>query len=161
MGVVLAIPLIMLYNGQRGNNKIINKNNTTIDISTVFEVTKLFNLNQKEKNNFYYDVIINSPYEKKEPKTILEIYQAFSKCKNYEIAYYYYKTKDNNALIYNNIKDIKLFICGKDLINNGYKEGKKLGEILSALLEKKLKNPDIFKNKEAEIAWVLRNYPKH
>ena len=45
---------------------------------------------------------------------------------------------------------IKLEISGKDLISMGIKEGKRIGEILEKVLEKKIKNPSMKREDEIE-----------
>ena len=83
----------------------------------------------------------------------------FSKYSNGYLAYYYYKTLDEQVCFYNNIKELKLFICGNDLISLGYPQGRLIGKILCELFEQKSLNSSNFKTKDDELIWVKKNFP--
>ena len=127
------------------------------EICADFSAIEKVNLNTKDKCEFYLNILKNTNIEKLKTKDDCEIIRNFSKLNMPDIFYYFYKTKDKNALKYLKIKDIKLFITGNDLINLGYCQGKTLGKILHDLYCQKLKNPNLFKTKEDEINWVSKN----
>ena len=53
-----------------------------------------------------------------------KIFNCFRKIKNFDLAFYYYKTKDNDVLKFLKIKDIKISLKGSDLLELGYKQGR-------------------------------------
>ena len=125
--------------------KLINKENLEIDFDFINEVINIFKPEKTEL--FYLDVLKNQPQTKIEVNCDYEIYQKFSKIKN--LSYYYYKTKDKNALRYLKIKDIKLLINGDDIKNLGIVEGKVIGKILKKILTDKFQAPNDFIDKNA------------
>ena len=90
-----------------------------------------------------------------------EIHKTFSKIDYIDLAYYYYKTKDENTLKYLSFKDIHLEVSGDDLIKLGFKQGKLLGKILDEILNEKLKSPKNYTTKQQEIDWILKHFPKN
>ena len=137
--------------------KILFKNKPVVDYKKIDEIIEKFKLTDKSK--FYFDILQNEDIEIIPCNNILDIYNNFSKKDINFLIYYYYKTNDKNIDTYLKIKDIKLKIKGKDLINLNYPKGKYIGEILKNLLSEKLKQQNFFKTKKDEIDWVLKNYP--
>lgn len=142
---------------KNGYYKLINPNNINVD----FKKTKKIKLNLDEKIQFYIDIMLDKPISREKLNTKLEIYKYFSKFKRSDIAYYFYKTNDENVLEYEKIKNIKLFINGFDLLNLGFKQGNLIGKILDDLFQVKLDNPEKFSNKNQEISWVLARFPQN
>ena len=89
----------------------------------------------------------------------IDIYKYFNKFNKTDLAYYYYKTKDDSVLIYQKIKDVKLYISGSDLILLSYPQGKNIGIMLDSLLNEKLQLGSNFPDKNSEIEWILKHYP--
>ena len=133
--------------------KLINNSELTIDFELIDYIKNEFNF---QKNEFYMLVLLNEFVEVIKTNDILN--SQYSKLKDYELAYYFYKTKDKNVLEYLKIKDIKLNINGSDLIKLGYKQGKNIGNILNKLLKSKINAPNNFKNKDDELNWVKNNF---
>jgi len=131
--------------------KIIN--NSELDVN--FDLIKKIDI--KNKAEFYLKILINNKIEKFKFKDELDIIHTFSKMEEYDIAYYFYKTKDDNAVKYQKLKEIKLLINGNDLIELGFEQGKKIGEILNKLLLYKLKNPNKHTDKEFELNFAIKN----
>lgn len=106
----------------------------------------------------------NIPLTKKE-KQIIEDYSEMKNLKDFQL---YKKFKTSNietVIIYGILKDnvitkkylnilryIKLCITGKDLIDLGYKQSPKISEVLDEILKIKLKNPNLTKEDELDIA---------
>ena len=91
-------------------------------------------------------------------KNDFEIYEFFKNFNNVQLALYYFKTKDESALKYLKIKNIKPEINGHDLKKLGFNEGKFIGIILKDVLKEKILNPNAFISKQNEIDFVLKNY---
>ena len=89
----------------------------------------------------------------------VDIVEYFSKLKTEQLAYYFYKTKDEKIKLYKKFNTIELKISGNDLIKLNYPKGKLFGEILNNLLNQKMLAPDLFKTIDDEINWVLKHYP--
>lgn len=139
--------------------KIFISNDLDIDFSFVQKIIELFSLNIEEKCDFYVNIIKNFNIVKVKLKSSLDIVKFFSKYSNGYLAYYYYKTLDEQVCFYNNIKELKLFICGNDLISLGYPQGRLIGKILCELFEQKSLNLSNFKTKDDELIWVKKNFP--
>ena len=129
-----------------------------MDFNTINLIIKEFNLDSNEISIFYLLLIENNDEVKKNLSAKTELQKEFSRYELSSLAYYYYKTNDNNVLEYFKIKDIKNLINGSDLIDLGYKQGAELGNILNSLLDFKMNNPNIFNSKQDEINWVVSNY---
>ena len=80
--------------------------------------------------------------------------------KNSEIAYYFYKTDDKNALKYLKLKEIDIKTNGDDLIKLGYSQGKLFSKIFNSLLEEKLSEKEKLQTKKEEIEFIKTNFPK-
>lgn len=139
--------------------KILFNKNISVDFHKTDEIIKKFNLDNKNISSFYFLIMENNKITKLKNKNRLEIYKNFSKFDMDYLAYYYYKTNDDNIDVYLEIKNIKLLIKGQDLLNLNYPQGKLIGEILDNLLLCKLENSNPFLKKEDEINWVLKHYP--
>lgn len=126
------------------------------EIKKLDEVKNLFNV---EKQSNLYISALESPFFARAPlKDDFEIYEFFKKFNEVQLALYYFKTNDDKAKKYLNLKDIKIFTNGKDLLNLGFKEGKFIGIILNNILKEKILNPKLFNSKEDEIKFILNNY---
>lgn len=126
-----------------------------------FEKINKIKLDLDDKMQFYIDVMLNKTINREKLNTKLDIYKYFSKLKKAEIAYYFYKTNDKNVLVFEKIKNIKLFINGSDLLNLGFEQGNLIGKILDTLFQEKLEKPEKFLNKNDEITWVLAKFPQN
>ena len=124
--------------------RIVNTQNLALDFSFINKIIEKFKLNEDDKKEFYFQLILNN-----EP--ICE------KTNNGNLAYCFYKTKDKNIEKYLKLKEINLLINGFDLLELGFK-GKSIGIILDKLKENKYLKPNKFKTKEDEISWVIFNY---
>ncbi|MBR2069700.1 MAG: CCA tRNA nucleotidyltransferase [Candidatus Gastranaerophilales bacterium] len=132
--------------------KLINPDIKDIDIELTDKIISKFSV--KDKAHFYLKVIKNDEYKLLHTNDDLNILKFCSQLNDYEIAYYYYKTYDSAYLRYLEIKDIKLFVNGYDLINLGVEKGVKIGQILDKLLIEKINTPENFKTKEDEIKYI-------
>lgn len=141
--------------------KIINKNDISIDFNLADKIFNIFCIDMVSMSELYLKILLNEEVTSFGTLSLLETYKIFSKMQEIDLAYYFYKTKDESVLKFLNIKDIKLQINGRDLINFGYKQGKIFSVIFDDLLSKKLENPSLFKNKKDELTWILKNYPKN
>ena len=139
--------------------KIFTAQNLDIDFVKISNCLDMFSLNPDELSEFYINIIKSQAVKRYEIKSKVEMIKIFSKLDKSYLAYYYYKTSDNNVLLFNKIKDIKLNITGYDLIMLNYPEGELIGRILSSLLEKKLSNFKSFLTKDDELGWVKKNFP--
>jgi len=140
--------------------KLLNQNDLTIDFSLIDKIFDYFTLDMLSMSEFYTKIILNSKIDIFNASNLLDIYKYFSKMNLINLAYYFYKTGDKNALTYETIKNIKLNISGDDLISLGYKQGLIIGKILDNLLLEKLNNPKNFPSKNEELAWVLSKFPQ-
>ncbi len=88
-----------------------------------------------------------------------EIYKAFSSVLPETLAIYAVWVMQEPVKRFLQIKDIKISICGDDLLALGIKPSKKYAEIFDAVLKEKLKNPEINKANELELArqYVIPN----
>ena len=132
--------------------KLIKDDDLNIDFDFIDKI------NIEYDNDFYFYLIQNNNINKKTLNNDLELLKEFSKYSNSYLAYYFYKTKDENVIKYLQIKNIKLFSSGSDILNLGIKEGKIVGEILDNLLSEKIKSPNSFDSKEKELVWVSKKY---
>ena len=125
----------------------------------------MFSLDMLTMSELYIKILQNSKIEILNFEKLIQIYKAFSKFSLVDLSYYFYKTKDENVLKYLKIKDITLNITGSDLLNKGYKQGVLFGEILDKLLEEKLHNPNLFKNKKSDhtilCTVLIFDFPTH
>lgn len=135
--------------------KLINNSILSVNFELIDKILQMFKF---EKSEFYTLVLLNKPIAKINVNTILDARLKLAKLKDYELAYYYYKTLDNCVLKYLETKDMKLLISGFDLISIGYNEGLLIGNILNKLLEQKICFPNMFKTKEDELNWVKNNF---
>ena len=103
--------------------------------------------------------ILEAPPVEIKSKSRLEIYKHFKDFSDVDLCVYYLKTNDKNTLIYHNeLKNVKVYLKGSDLLNLGYKQGKIIGDILDKVLEAKLaKNTDIV-SFEDEVEFVKRTF---
>ena len=131
-----------------------------IDFVLISKIFDNFCLDMVLMSKFYIEIIKNNDVKKVNCKNLLEIYKTFSKFSLLDLVYYFYKTKDENAVKYFKIKDISLFINGQDLINMGFKQGKIFSEILDSLMSQKLENPSEFKDRKNELEWVRKKFLK-
>ncbi len=145
--------------------KILYNDELNVDFKKINNIIKMFDLDDdncpksEQKAEFYYNIIKNEEIEKHDFGLLIEIEKFFSKLKKSQIAYYYYKTEDKSALDYSKLKKIELFISAKTLLEEGYAQGKIIGEILNDLLKEKFNNPKTLSTKEKELCWVRKNYP--
>lgn len=135
--------------------KILGTKNLKVDFDLIKNILEKFQL--KSKKDFYLDIISNSPFEKHFNMNDFEIYKHFSQFNIEKLAYFFYKTQDENIEKFLKIKDIKLFLKGKDIINLGFQQGKQIGIILDELLKEKIQNKKI-KTKIDEINWVKNSF---
>ena len=140
--------------------KILNSEDLDIDFVLISKIFDNFCLDMVLMSKFYIEIIKNNDVKKVNCKNLLEIYKTFSKFSLLDLVYYFYKTKDENAVKYFKIKDISLFINGQDLINMGFKQGKIFSEILDSLMSQKLENPSEFKDRKNELEWVRKKFLK-
>ncbi len=139
--------------------KLINKN-LKYDLENIEKTVKKFKLKDENLAQFYYFILSDNQTPLFCAKSKTDIVKNFEKLDISNLAYYFYKTQDKNALVYLKLKDIKLLIKGEDLIKLNYPQGKTIGKILSDTLEEKLKNPQNFKTKKQEIAFVKSKFQK-
>lgn len=89
----------------------------------------------------------------------LEIYKYYKNFSTSELCVMWAKSKNENLLKYfKEYKDINIKTTGADLIQLGFNEGKIIGEILDNVLEYKLLNPSLLKNKDEEINYIKANF---
>ncbi len=104
------------------------------------EASSIFNVLKKEiflkaifENELYSDFLIQNHTEN------FEIYNQYKNLKPLDLALRYAIFNDGNVIFYfQKLKDIKLDISGDDLIQQGFSQGKALGDELSRLLKEKL-----------------------
>ena len=137
---------------QNGYYRLVNDT----DLSINFDLIDKINLNKD--SDFYYKLILNLPLERKILSEPVEIIKEFSKYTDSEVAYYFYKTQDENIEKYWKIKDIKLSIRGDDLLGLGYSQGNLIGVIMNSLYNAKIAQPENFITKKDELDWVLKKY---
>ena len=81
------------------------------------------------------------------------LYKKFQNSNIESILLYGINISDNIAKNYlDNLRNIKLNICAKDLINIGYKPSKNISEVLDYILELKYSNPDMTFEDELSVA---------
>lgn len=139
--------------------KIIFNSEIKLDKENFYQTLNEINLNQEEKANFYLQILQNEEIKKISLSKPVDIVEYFSKLKTEQLAYYFYKTKDEKIKLYKKFNTIELKISGNDLIKLNYPKGKLFGEILNNLLNQKMLTPDLFKTIDDEINWVLKHYP--
>lgn len=126
------------------------------EINSLDETIKIFDI--KEKNKFYISALEAVMFVKAPLNNDFEIYDFYKKMNDVQIGLYYFKTKDKTALKYLELKNIKTFIKGDDLIQMGFVQGPFIGIILADILKEKILYPDKFKTKEDEINFVFSRY---
>lgn len=126
------------------------------EINFLVEVEKIFDI--KEKSSFYIMALDSIPYVKVNLKDDFEIYEFYKKFKPLGLAFYYFKTKDESAIRYLKLKDIKPLIKGGDLIENGFYEGEIIGVILNSILKEKILNPKKLDTFEKELDFAIKNF---
>ena len=141
--------------------KIITQNEVSVDFELINKIFNIFSLDMISMSELYLKIIQNPQIELLHFEKLSEIHKTFSKIDYIDLAYYYYKTKDENTLKYLSFKDIHLEVSGDDLIKLGFKQGKLLGKILDEILNEKLKSPKNYRTKQQEINWILKHFPKN
>ena len=126
------------------------------DIERLEDAIKKFKI--KEKNKIYIMALDSFFYIKAPLKDDFEIYEFFKKFNEVQLAFYYFKTKDENALKYLELKDIKTYIKGCDLIEEGFIEGEIIGKILKSVLKEKILNKGSLASREKEMEFVKNNF---
>ena len=118
---------------------------------------KLFNI--KDIGSLCLKYILEPIEILPEFKSRLGIYKYFKNYSDIDLCVHYLKTNDNNTLIYyNELKNVKLYLKGSDLLNLGFNQGKIIGFILDKVLEAKLsKMPDLISFND-EIEFVKRTF---
>ena len=139
--------------------KIFTSENLLINIEKVFSICDLLGLNNYDFASFCINVIKNQDIDKYSFKSKTDMFKLFSRIKASDLAYYYYKTLDDNVIYFKKNENIRLFINGNDLIQLGYPKDKKIGFILDSLFEVKIDKMAEFKTKTDEINWVKNNFP--
>ena len=141
--------------------KIINPNNLNVNFDLIDEIFETLKLDMVLMSDLYLKILLDEDVQKYNLVNLIEIYKTFSKMTLVDLAYYFYKTLDYNVIKYFEIKDITLNISGSDLLKAGYQQGLIIGKILDDLLVEKLNNPNSFKDKKSEMAWVLKSFHKN
>ena len=126
------------------------------DINDLNKARDIFKVD--EQNKLYISAIESISYIKAPLNNNFEIYEFFRNFNNVQLALYYFKTKDENAIRFLEFKNIKPAINGNDLKNLGFIEGEFIGIILKEILKEKILNNDKFRTKNDEISFVLNNY---
>lgn len=139
--------------------KIFTSENLLINIEKVFSICDLLGLNNYDFASFCINVIKNQDIDKYSFKSKADMFKLFSRIKASDLAYYYYKTLDDNVIYFKKNENIRLLISGNDLIQLGYPKDKKIGLILDSLFEVKIGKIADFKTKTDEINWVKNNFP--
>ncbi len=137
--------------------KILFKSEIEVDFENIKKIISKFDLNKDEKAEFYLKIFKDNI---ELPAFLNEIdeYKYYLKLQNWQRAYIFYKTKNENVFIYPNIK---IFLTGKKLLELNYPKGKIIGEILDTILLEKLKNKNAFLNIQDEINWTQKHFPKN
>jgi len=141
--------------------KIITPDELKINFTLIELIFDLLKLDMFEMSELYLKIILNIPPQKYSFANSVEMHKTFSKINKIDLAYYYYKTQDENIIKHLKTKDIKLHITGDDLLKSGYKKGVTIGNILNSLLNNKLENPENFKTKTQEMNWISKNFHKN
>ncbi len=144
--------------------KILFSQNLSVEFEKIDNVIKKFELKNEALTDFYLKVLENKEIQKENLKTYYEISKTFDDYKPEDLAYYFYKTNDENIETYLKFENQKLLITGIDLIELNYPKGKLFGEIMNNLLNEKLKNKienNKIWNKKEEIAWILNQFPQN
>ena len=131
-----------------------------IDKNRIDDIFLLFNLDNKQLGEFYYNVILNNDVELIKCLKLSEIKRKMSKFHLSYLAYYFYKTLDVNVLKFLQLDKIKIYTNGVDLMKLGYKQGPLFTEIFDFLLQEKFNNPAVLNNKDAERDFILMHFPK-
>lgn len=125
-----------------------------IDGEKIRKATELFK--PSEPWQVYYDAL-NASLQKFDAKSRWEIYSRFKDMNIVNLTLYYAFTQDENALIYfKELKDIKLFINGNDLLDLGFSQGEKLGKALNDTLKEKVEGR--LKTREEELQFAHQLY---
>ena len=139
--------------------KILDKTDLIVDLARINSIVEKFSLKNKEKTEFYLDIIQNREIEKNNFKKEIDYYKFLNKENKSYCAYYCYKFNDEKLIKYIKKINIKLYVTGDDLIKLNYPKGKLYSEIFDNLLSNKLVNPENFQTKNDEILWIKNNYP--
>ncbi|MBQ8635927.1 CCA tRNA nucleotidyltransferase [bacterium] len=139
--------------------KIINSRKLDVDFEYLQKIIADFKMNHGEICELYLKVLINRHIDDFVLCEKTKCLDMFLKMKKVDLAYYFYKTKDIRLDWYLSKKDISLNISGYDLIDLGYQQGQIVGKILNELKAKKLDEPEKYPDKDAEINWVLKEFP--
>ncbi len=126
------------------------------EIKKLDEAKTIFGV--EEQNKLYICALESFFYIKPKFNNNYEIYEFFKKFNNIQLALYYFKTQDKNAVKYLEFKDTKPLINGHDLKALGFKQGEFIGRILKSILKEKVLNTNVFQTKDDEIEYVLKNY---
>ena len=138
--------------------KLLDTSDFNYNLDEIYSCNKKFNLSKEDKALFYIEILKNTPQNTIEANNPYEIKQAFKKFNMAQLSYYFYKTKDENALSYLKYRNIELKVNGDDLIKLGFK-GKIIGEILNSLFNKKALSNE-FNSKEDELIWITKTIKK-
>lgn len=125
------------------------------EITALYDAIKKFDA---KKSDICLMALNDCPYLKAHLADDFEIYNFFKKFNLNQLAFYYFKTKDENALKYLKLKDIKPLMTGKILMENGFMEGEIIGIILNSILKEKILNPQKFNDINDELDFVLNNF---
>ena len=129
------------------------------DINKINSIISDLSLNNIQISEFLFMVLQNTCIQKLNDLSIIEKMKIFSKYKKEYLAYYLYKTFDNDVLDYLKISKINFFITGDNLIELGYKKGKLFSEIFNKLLIEKFNNPSKYNNINDEREFILKTFP--
>ncbi len=125
------------------------------DTKELMNAARIFNIT--EINKLFIMALDSIPYIKAPLKNDYEIFSFFKKFSALQCAFYYFKTGDKNALRYLEIKDIKPYLTGKTLLDNGFSQGKIIGDILEDIQREKLLNKNLNSIKD-ELEYVFKKY---
>ena len=139
--------------------KILDKTDLIVDLDRINSIIEKFSLKNKEKTEFYLDIIQNREIEKNNFEKEIDYYKFLNKENKSYCAYYCYKFNDEKLIKYIKTINIKLYVTGDDLIKLNYPKVKLYSEIFDNLLSNKLINPENFQTKNDEILWIKNNYP--
>ncbi len=108
-------------------------------VQRLVESAKIFNLPSEEIFLKVFFENLPANLNAAENSSNYEIYNLYKNLKTIDLALQYAIFDDKNPIFYyEKLKDIKPDLTGDDLLKQGYKQGKALGEALSRLLEEKL-----------------------
>jgi len=140
--------------------KILSKNIIDVDFAFIDSILEKFNLQISQRAEFLLSILLDKEVFEIKKNDEDKVFNCFRKISNSELAFYYYKVKDENVIKFLKIKDISISLKGADLLALGYKQGKIFNEIFQKLLEEKISNPNLFLSKNDELKFVEKNFPK-